>query len=316
MSKRKTRFAACGISFLAVAAVFQLVVDLEMRQLMLEQLAAIRPGGTAAAAAASAHLVPIDRIYYINLAKNTKRNALMQKWLDSTTINPYYPYTRVEAVVGLDNECPAGVTPERCRGMAGLAKTNLGILRRNRTEESAAGTKVEFGGNSDFAGNNHNSFSPEEKFTLVFEDDYYVTQPLHKALEKTLRHVPDDWDIIRWDCKGPIRSSFPVVYREEDDSFVVFRAAHLNECLNPEAEQNCLFCGSTHAMLWRHPGSDAVQKLERLWSRQPYDDIDCRLVVSPDVVGYCVNMNLGRNEPPSDEWSDITWIGQGDEQKR
>jgi hypothetical protein len=215
---------------------------------------------------------PIERIYFINLKKNTQRRRRMEDWLKQQPI----PYQRIEALVGSDDDtCPSRMSPARCRGIAGLAKTNLEIIR-----------------NRDVSG-----------LTLVFEDDYYVEKKeLRYALQASLMLVPDDWDIIRFDCKGPVRSSFPVLVNTS--RVVVFRAAHVNPCRDPRKEQGCNFCGSTHAMLWRN---SSLPKISALWSKQPYDDIDCRLVTK-EINGYCVNMNLGMNHPPEGEVSDITNI--------
>jgi hypothetical protein len=210
---------------------------------------------------------PVGRIYYINLAKNIQRRTLMEKWLKEQPI----PYQRIEALVGAVNDtCPKGAEPARCRGMAGLSKTNLDIIR-----------------NHDTSG-----------FTLVFEDDFYVQKDLLQAVQATLQVVPEDWDIIRWDCVGPIRSSFPMIINTT--AMTVFRAAHLLPCQEP----TCTFCGSTHAMLWRNT---SLPKIEVIWAKQPYNDIDCRLVTN-EINGYCVNMNLGLNRAPSGESSDITYI--------
>jgi hypothetical protein len=214
---------------------------------------------------------PVERIYYINLKKNTERRRQMEGWLGRQPI----PYQRVEATAGADSDpCPQGASKERCRGIAGLARTNLAIIRSRNVSG----------------------------LTLVFEDDYVVERDLAGAVRDTLGRVPDDWDIIRWDCVGPVRSSFPVLLNARD--MVVFRTAHLLPCRGGANESYCTFCGSTHAMLWRDA---SLPKIEALWAKQPFDDIDCRLVTTA-INSYCVNMGLGVNRAPESEWSDITYI--------
>jgi hypothetical protein len=212
----------------------------------------------------------VSRIYYINLKKNFQRRKLMEEWLGKQPI----PYQRIEGIVGTDSDCNHIVhqTPKRCRGITGLAKTNLDIIQ-----------------NKNVSG-----------LTIVFEDDFYINvdkTDLNQAVETTLQFVPNDWDIIRWECNGPIRSSFPVVVN--NSKITVFRTAHMLPC----TEETCTFCGSTHAMLWR---DSSLSKIKELWSIQPYDDIDC-LLVTDKINSYCVNMNLGVNQPPAAEWSDVTY---------
>lgn len=213
----------------------------------------------------------VERILYLNLAKNTKRNDLMKQWLQDDKVNDLgIPYSRIEAMAGKDNECVNGIDPARCRGVAGLAQTLLKILD-----------------------------DPLPGMTLVFEDDYHVTKPLSNAIEKTLKHVPSNWDIIRFDCDGPIRSSFPVIHNGTD--FVVFRANHVNKC----QESSCTFCGGTHAQLWR---DSSLDRLKDVWSSRPFNDVDCRLVWKKEFIGYCVNMKLGQLVRLQGEESDITHI--------
>lgn len=217
------------------------------------------------------HSNRVERIYYINLKKNTERRNQTEEWLKRQSI----PYQRIEALVGTDNDtCLEGMTPQRCRGIIGLAKTNLEIMKSH-----------------DVSG-----------LTLVFEDDYVVQRDLRQAVRDTLQLVPNDWDIIRWDCKGPVRSSFPVLVKTNET--VVFRTAHLLPCRGGMNESFCKFCGSTHAMLWRET---SLPKIEQLWAKLPLDDIDCRLVTTA-INSYCVNMKLGVIRAPSSEWSDITRI--------
>ena len=205
----------------------------------------------------------VHRIYYINLLKNTQRRELMESWLSTQPI----PFERINATIGSSdpNKCAAGKQQQdRCRGMSGLAKTELDIIR------------------------NHNTSG----LTLVFEDDFIVNKPLNEIVDRTLRMVPLDWDIIRWDCWGEPLDSFDILVPNK-----VFRTYQNSTRKGGSG----WFCGGTHAMLWRE---ESVFKLERLWSQEPFDAIDCRLTTE-SLKSYCVNIGVGSLQTVDVESSDI-----------
>jgi hypothetical protein len=70
---------------------------------------------------------------------------------------------------------------------------------------------------------------------------------------------------------------------------------------NYTADPYCYFCGGTHAMLWRH---SSVHKLDKVWSRRPFDDVDC-LLTTPKLKSYCVNIGVGSFSHPKGEESNI-----------
>jgi hypothetical protein len=111
--------------------------------------------------------------------------------------------------------------------------------------------------------------------TLILEDDWSIKSI--DALNKAVDVVPKDWDIIRFDCWGKYPTSFAPT-----DMNNVFRTAHVT--LPPAG----WFCGGAHAMLIR-PSS--VPILKKIWSKTPYNDIDCRLT-SKDIKSYCVNQKI------------------------
>jgi hypothetical protein len=232
------------------------------------------------AAAGNGELVSneLQRIYYINLAKNTKRRDFMETWLSRRTI----PFFRIEASHGSENpkDCVEGKqNPERCRGMSGLVKTVVGIIH------------------------NHNTSG----LSLVLEDDFIVTPKLslRGMVKRALRYVPPDWDIIRFNCWGKVPSSFDFVLRKQ---VTVFKTAHQRPCKAVRSSNTnsceCNFCGGTHAMLWRDA---SLKKLEGVWMKQPFDDIDIRLT-SEKLNSYCVNLGsarAGKLVQPKDEKTDI-----------
>ena len=208
----------------------------------------------------------VQRVYYINLLKNTQRRDLMESWLRLQPI----PYERINATIGSSNpqDCVAAKQHlDRCRGLSGLAKTELDIIR------------------------NHNTSG----LTLVFEDDFVAYEPLDEIVERTLKMVPSDWDVIRWDCWG-----------EPSDLFDVLSPGKVYRTYANVTSRNRpgWYCGGTHAMLWRE---ESISKLEQLWSREPFDDIDCRLTTE-SLNSYCVNIGIGGLEKLTVERSDIPKI--------
>tara|TARA_B100000683_G_C12499022_1_gene557078 strand:- start:1794 stop:2618 length:825 start_codon:yes stop_codon:yes gene_type:complete len=112
--------------------------------------------------------------------------------------------------------------------------------------------------------------------TLILEDDWTISSI--DEMNRAIHVVPKDWDIIRFDCWGKIPTSF-----EPTDMNNVFKTAHVRKASG-------WFCGGGHAMLIR---PSAVPILKNIWSKRPYDDLDCRLT-SDDINSYCVNHNIAK----------------------
>jgi hypothetical protein len=132
--------------------------------------------------------------------------------------------------------------------------------------------------------------------TLVFEDDY-STESIAR-FQESISVVPDDWDIIRFNCIGDIPSDFPILQVERKIELGierVFETRHDKEQPPCNATKGrCWFCGGAYAMLWR--GGESVQKLRKLWSRIPHGDIDCDLTQSTEssnIKSYCINFREG-----------------------
>ena len=107
--------------------------------------------------------------------------------------------------------------------------------------------------------------------TMVLEDDVKVNM---SGVLDAVRAVPHDWDIIRLDCWGSVPWTFPYVTPSIFKTEPVYWPVR--------------YYGGTHAVLWR---SDSIDKIRKLWSVQPYDDIDGLLTTSA-VNSYCVQNNL------------------------
>jgi len=191
----------------------------------------------------------IDRIYYINMDKNQKRRELMEGWLKDQTI----PYQRFSAMRGGENVTCKNNTKndhrERCRGIAGVAMSNVAIMDQRNTTG----------------------------LTLVLEDDYQVKNMT--LLEESLKHIPSDFDVVRWDCWGRKPKEFQWMNKH------AFRTACINATTGKEMGCSRWFCGGNHATLWR--GGRSLQKLRDIWS-SPYDGIDC-LLTTAKLKSYCIN---------------------------
>jgi hypothetical protein len=113
--------------------------------------------------------IAIDRIYYINLEKNSLRRQGMEFMLQQQFI----PFKRIPARIGVTDQCAKSANnTNKCRGVSGLARTLVGMLN----EENTTG------------------------LSLVLQDDLMLTDPGLQRLQESIKMVPDDWDLIRFDC--------------------------------------------------------------------------------------------------------------------
>ena len=222
--------------------------------------------------------IHLDRIYFINLDRNVIRREIMEHQLSMVAYdygrNHHYDieYHRVAALKGQNDTCISRINGKRCIGVSGLIMSNLYIM----DHLNITGT------------------------TLVLEDDF-VIDDLEKLL-KTVYLVPQDWDILRWDCKaGPLPEFQQYTYAFKTSQ----NASDIAEC-KQSGRKKCYHCGGTHAIMYRSGAS--VEKLRVLWSRQPYEDIDCALTSRSSEVGlnsYCIQTGVGSFHYPSSEYSDI-----------
>jgi hypothetical protein len=116
-------------------------------------------------------------------------------------------------------------------------------------------------------------------YTLVLEDDYQITNKTR--LLNSVKKVPADWDVIRFDCWDGLKSLNP---RKDFPQFELgFRT------VTSRGEKG--FCGGTHAVLWR---SDRLTTLRKVWDHPKFRNrgIDC-LLSNDDIKSYCVQMNIG-----------------------
>ena len=210
----------------------------------------------------------LKNAYYINLAKNTQRRENIEGWLKKTSLT----YHRIEAIKGDENlTCAKPIHKAKCQGVSGLAMSNIKIIDEGDHSSGA---------------------------TLVFEDDAIVKDV--SILEASMSLVPDDWDIVRWNCwrrKNIIPASFPRINK------YVFRTVYEGGCVPTQERESCKFFGGTHAMLWKNT---SLAKLKDVWSQQPFKDIDDRLTTDK-LNSYCIDIGnkLLSTYSPANEKSDI-----------
>jgi hypothetical protein len=211
---------------------------------------------------------PIDRIYYLNLPKNALRKQNMEFWLGQ---QQSIPYKRIEAEVGAaTNQC-IGWKQGKCVGISGLDRTLVKLI----DQENTTG------------------------FSLILEDDFVSSDDMDwSRLQAALHLVPDDWDILRFDCWSTWRGHLDWVNE------YVANTSHYRKASS--CEWDCDFCGGTHSMLWR---GSSVHKLRDMWSSMPYEDADCAITQWGDrgIRSYCINMGLGDLYYIDSELSDIAW---------
>jgi hypothetical protein len=212
--------------------------------------------------------IRINRIYFINLDINTRRRAFMERWLSNQTI----PFERIPGKVGDSSDTCKKIKsdPTRCRGIAGLAKSDISIIDSYNTTG----------------------------LTLVLEDDCIAKNMT--LLHESISVVPNDWDVIRFNCWGLIPADFPLLHVERKHELQiakVFETRHDKELpCKATTKRSCHieFCGGTHAMVWR--GGESVQKLRKLWGKIPHNDIDCDLTEAAErynITSYCINFRKG-----------------------
>jgi hypothetical protein len=207
----------------------------------------------------------IDRIYYSNLQKNSLRRQNMETWLQNQPI----PYKRINATIGVDNKCVKGKNNgSRCRGVSGISRTLVGIIDNENTTG----------------------------LSLVLEDDFVINDAKNlERLQEAFKMVPDDWDIIRFECWGMDGKVFRKINR-----FVTDTSRYT--C---RSETQCWFCGGAHSMLFR---GSTVHKLREMWSTVPYEGVDCTIAQwgkSHDLKSYCINIGVGDLYRIESELTDI-----------
>jgi hypothetical protein len=194
----------------------------------------------------------------------------MEFWLQHQPI----PYQRINATVGDPKGCVRNHnTPNRCRGISGIVKTLTGIIDNENT------TGV----------------------SLVLEDDMFPLDIDLSRLEEAIKYVPNDWDLIRFDCwDGMLHSAGWLNLFTID-----VNKLRKKTCKNDLENCKISFCGGAFAMLWR---GTSVEKLKTMWNAKPIDDADCRIGKTLSVQSYCLNIGIWDHYFISNEISDVSQL--------
>ena len=223
----------------------------------------------------------VDRIYYINMDHRIHRRGLSEEWLSDP--NQHIPYQRISGLKGANNNCvPHKNKGDSCVGVSGVILSNLNIIT------------------------NYNTTG----YTLVVEDDFAITDM--ERLLASVPLVPTNWDIIRFDCWDKPLPNMPRYGGKPWIFSVTIDKTIKNTCLlsNKEKQKHkqCYFCGGTHVALWKG-GGPSLEKVRKVWSQIPYDDVDCRLS-DPSLNSYCINIGIGEFRRPVGEITDIpkAWL--------
>lgn len=189
-------------------------------------------------------LIPIDHFFYINLDEEIEKKEKMESWLSWFLPNRGIRFSRVPAMKGLPYICDFD-DKERCIRESGLVDTTLNLIHSKKFMRSGV--------------------------SLVLSDNFEVTD-MHK-LRMSANLVPDDWDIIRFDC-----------YKESGEEFPM-----LNDYVFETRKGRGKFFGGSHAMLLRN---DKLDRVETALNVHPRMDLDGALSWK-NLNSYCVNVGVG-----------------------
>eukprot|EP00667_Euglena_gracilis_P023387 EG_transcript_26409 len=91
---------------------------------------------------------------------------------------------------------------------------------------------------------------------MVFEDDVVFPPTLFREAAYFMQQVPDDWDVVRFDCVGVPRSH-PSYYNVIAPG--VYRVHWGNGCVEkPKTKLRCWLCGGAFAVVYRHDSLPTV----------------------------------------------------------
>jgi GR25 family glycosyltransferase involved in LPS biosynthesis len=129
------------------------------------------------------HEVMIDKILLINLDKRRDRLDLFYRQLENSLLikNKYFRYSAIDGHV-IDNDTISSlVTKDAYAEIVSDKKTRGLYLSRG-----AVGLALTY----------KQIFESCNTATLLLEDDIIISKNFDSQLEKTLKDVPEDWDII------------------------------------------------------------------------------------------------------------------------
>lgn len=222
----------------------------------------------------------IKRIFYINLDKNVIRRQMIESKLAKQDLRNISVERVAAKAGGPEDTCRDIVgNPDKCRGVAGLALTNIDIIQKNDLQDG---------------------------LTLVLEDDAHISDI--GILMASTKLLPDDWDVVRWNCDTVMQP--PEEFEKIND--YVFRTKFTGKCEPNENNRWCEYYGGTIYTMYTGEGA---KKLEKIWATKPFFDVDGALTNTRnedlDLKSYCIKIGdeTAAHRPPKKEMSDIQVVG-------
>eukprot|EP00668_Euglena_longa_P001765 GGOE01002075.1.p1 GENE.GGOE01002075.1~~GGOE01002075.1.p1 ORF type:complete len:142 (+),score=19.57 GGOE01002075.1:2-427(+) len=135
---------------------------------------------------------------------------------------------------------------------------------------------------------------------MVFEDDVTFPGRLFKEALFFMRHLPAEWDVLRFDCEGVFLAD-PTFYDVIAPGVYRVHWGDPNHCTaNPHLR--CWLCGGAYAVVYQHRALPTV--LQVIHDHTENIDIDCLLTSAGQPNGplhsYCIQLGL------VDPWSGFT----------
>ena len=124
--------------------------------------------------------IQIDQMFYMNYDKDIEKSKKMEDWLAWFLPNRNIPFYRVPLLKGLPYVCTFQ-DEEKCIRESGKVDTLLHLFKSKDSNKHGV--------------------------SLVLQDDIEVTDMHRLRLAANL--VPDDWDVIRFDCPLENENNLP-----------------------------------------------------------------------------------------------------------
>ncbi|GFH61659.1 hypothetical protein CTEN210_18135 [Chaetoceros tenuissimus] len=190
--------------------------------------------------------IPIDQMFYMNYEKDIEKKQKMKDWLSWFLPNRGIPFYRLPLMKGLPYVCDFE-DEEKCIRESGKVDTLLHLMQSN--EYKTSGT------------------------SLILQDDIEVTH-MHR-LRVAANLVPNDWDVIRFDC--PIESDNHLPNLNN----YVFQTNQGRD-MHP-------FLDYSRVMLLRNEKFDKIAEAINVLPRM---ELDAALSFE-GINSYCVNVGIG-----------------------
>ncbi|GFH61568.1 hypothetical protein CTEN210_18044 [Chaetoceros tenuissimus] len=190
--------------------------------------------------------IPIDQMFYMNYEEDIEKSKKMEDWLSWFLPHRNIPFYRLPLMKGLPYVC-AFEDEEKCIKESGKVDTLLHLMQSN--EYNTRGT------------------------SLILQDDVEITDMHRLRLAANL--VPDDWDVIRFDCPLEKDTSLPNLNN------YVFQT-NQGRAFYP-------FLDNSRAMLLR---DDKFEKIADAINILPRQELDAALSFKK-INSYCVNVGAG-----------------------